>query len=126
MKHSDLPPPPGGPRGPSGPHPAVRKMLRVERDPECRWCRRQGPFSEQPIAVLSVCTECGAIQPPVMKFGNVEQSFEIYYNPDNSLYFEVSKLMGKSVRYIVEPEKLKVHGAFLESMTPLEGKRYGG
>ena len=78
-----------------------------------------------PIAVLSVCTECGAIQPPVMKFGNVTQGYEIYHNPDDSLYFEVVRLMGKSVRYIVEPEKLKALGAFLESMTPLNGKRYG-
>ena len=118
------PPGEGVPRH-SGPHPAILSKLKIERPPECRWCRRQGQFQEQPIAVLNVCTECKAIQDPVLKFGNLEQSFSIYHNPDNSLYFEVDKLLSESVRYILKPEKLKSHGAFISAREPMNGKKYG-
>jgi hypothetical protein len=101
-------------------------MMKIEKDPTCRWCHRQGQFSEQPIAVFNVCTECQAIQDPVLRFGNVDQSFEVYHNPDNTIYFEVTKLMGKSVRYTVRPEVLKSHGLYMEAMEPLNGKKYGG
>jgi len=90
----------------------------------CRWCGETNTAAENSTEFRYVCKHCEATRYSSITFQLPSgPKFEVYHNPNNSLYVEFVKKDGKTARYIVDADVLRKTGALKEFDFNPEGKR---